>query len=761
VWGRSSYSNAPHKPCLLLALLDMFSFNLVDTNLIIPTGPICVFYNNYMKTVYPQLKGSNFHLPFFHLQNDRFWHLIPVPGEEKDLKNMRTVDSLSQLQKKVLGSKLDDELFILLQKEKSIFFLRQLIFGKYFKDYLQSALMNAHTANGQIGQAEDLKESATFEEDEKFCIRERIDSYKSKEVEILNRDRKNEIVCEDPIEYLKLSSRCFHRLKRAKILSITQLKKTISQGSQVSGIGEIGWKEIAERIAEFDSNPKDTNEKKTIIRRADTPVSISNTIHDENAPIDVLDFSTRTYNALRRNGINTILDLLSIMSSLTTNSQIGPLAKQEIRHKISMRGINHPETNNNLSKNDKYVDKKLPFKEDNEGTIPDVMVTNWLNTIEGRRRIVVEKRFGLFNDVITLEQTSLQLGVTRERVRQLEKNTLIKLRNPKNLRNITGIYKLIKAAIIDSGGICTITSIVDKLSYQYEFTQYRPEAVVNLVCAVYKDEFIKAKITNVISLNNNLYELFPSISILLKKILEEENTDIEQEYLFRKFSSQWQAESVPDKEFVIACAHVIPDLVFDNGYWKLKKWDSHLYDEIVRVLRIFGSPSHFSEIAKAVNDQFPQKVLVTSKNIHSLLGRRNDLFIRVGHGIFGLREWGIEDDGNLANAAYRVLSTAGRPLHIDIINREVLKTWKVQKMSITMAIENDERFSKIGGGKYWLKEEKNGKVNTREAPSIIEIYGDRLCKLQEDLSRNESNNSFETHSEIEKLRMIGNDFFRK
>src|SRR5579863_6464538 len=45
-----------------------------------------------------------------------------------------------------------------------------------------------------------------------------------------------------------------------------------------------------------------------------------------------------------------------------------------------------------------------------------------------REREIISRRFGLFDRRETLEQIGEMLGITRERVRQLEKSVLIKLR---------------------------------------------------------------------------------------------------------------------------------------------------------------------------------------------------------------------------------------------------------------------------------------------------------------------------------------------
>jgi len=59
----------------------------------------------------------------------------------------------------------------------------------------------------------------------------------------------------------------------------------------------------------------------------------------------------------------------------------------------------------------------------------EAWIRQWLNALPERQRRVIERRYGLNgNDVATLEQLSRELGVTRERVRQIQSEALDALR---------------------------------------------------------------------------------------------------------------------------------------------------------------------------------------------------------------------------------------------------------------------------------------------------------------------------------------------
>ena len=57
------------------------------------------------------------------------------------------------------------------------------------------------------------------------------------------------------------------------------------------------------------------------------------------------------------------------------------------------------------------------------------LVQQWLGELNDRQRTVIERRFGLNNrEVCTLEELAVQLGLTRERVRQIQLEALVQLR---------------------------------------------------------------------------------------------------------------------------------------------------------------------------------------------------------------------------------------------------------------------------------------------------------------------------------------------
>ena len=67
----------------------------------------------------------------------------------------------------------------------------------------------------------------------------------------------------------------------------------------------------------------------------------------------------------------------------------------------------------------------------------NVLVRSWLRKMPDKQRIVIARRFGLDNDdPATLEELAAEMGVTRERVRQIQQEALIKLKRALTARGV-------------------------------------------------------------------------------------------------------------------------------------------------------------------------------------------------------------------------------------------------------------------------------------------------------------------------------------
>ena len=133
---------------------------------------------------------------------------------------------------------------------------------------------------------------------------------------------------------------------------------------------------------------------------------------------------------------------------------------------------------------------------------------------------------------------------------------------------------------------------------------------------------------------------------------------------------------------------------------------------ITRVLREGGRPLHFTEVARRVRPLLPGGLAMSNRNVHAWLDRYKDHFKWAGPGIFGLVEWdiGVRDgtiEGDLRPARRLgvgdeialLLSELDEPVSLSYIEDHVLGRFEVNRASISASILQDKarRFVLLDG----------------------------------------------------------------
>jgi putative restriction endonuclease len=130
MWTAATTYRAPHKPILLLAVLDLFEQGSLPTNLIELTPELGELFAHYWHRIRPPSQRGQITYPFYHLQSDGFWQLLPRPGPGSGAGNVyRPNAGLAALRDLILGASLDDELYTLLCSPEP----RQLLRSRWLK----------------------------------------------------------------------------------------------------------------------------------------------------------------------------------------------------------------------------------------------------------------------------------------------------------------------------------------------------------------------------------------------------------------------------------------------------------------------------------------------------------------------------------------------------------------------------------------------------------------------------------------------------
>lgn len=337
---------------------------------------------------------------------------------------------------------------------------------------------------------------------------------------------------------------------------------------------------------------------------------------------------------------------------------------------------------------------------------PDVekLVNDILSTIEREReREIISRRFGLFDRKETLEQIGELLGITRERVRQLEKSVVARLKadaEKGTLPNISGVERSLIEIITKLGGVARTQRISADLTKENTKIDQSRVAFLAQLCpslAVVDDNDFFFHSVGLRELHDE-----KKIKAGVAKIIDAikqigEPTDIE---------TIAEKSGHKDIAHVKALASISKQLATLNKRWGLVKWPlvnpKNIRDKIYVILKENGKHMHFNEIADAIKDSSFKRKDVTTQAIHNEL-IKDKRFVLIGRGIYALKEWGYEK-GTVADIISDVLKKAGEPLHRDEIVKRVLKSRYVKETTILLNLQGKPQFKRVAKATYALAE---------------------------------------------------------
>jgi putative restriction endonuclease len=148
--GRNRYPiytlhRAPHKPFLLLSIMDLVAQGSITKNFIEPSFELLDTFNTYWNSIMPIGSKTSMAYPFPRLKTDGFWYLVPYPGYE----NQIDIDfsSMTKLREVCAGARMDDELFQLMCNPETREQLRAILIKTYFAPGIQSQLVGQGIVN--------------------------------------------------------------------------------------------------------------------------------------------------------------------------------------------------------------------------------------------------------------------------------------------------------------------------------------------------------------------------------------------------------------------------------------------------------------------------------------------------------------------------------------------------------------------------------------------------------------------------------------
>jgi putative restriction endonuclease len=150
VWTEATKRKAPHKPLLLLAVLDLVHRGVITSPFIDVSADLVEvneLFNLYWRRIIPLGQTSSIAFPFSRLDREPFWELVPQPGKTMSAAVINNTSSVSYLRKYALGAKLDDGLNQVMQSGEGREALREALLLSSFSAEAAVQLREQSTIN--------------------------------------------------------------------------------------------------------------------------------------------------------------------------------------------------------------------------------------------------------------------------------------------------------------------------------------------------------------------------------------------------------------------------------------------------------------------------------------------------------------------------------------------------------------------------------------------------------------------------------------
>lgn len=335
------------------------------------------------------------------------------------------------------------------------------------------------------------------------------------------------------------------------------------------------------------------------------------------------------------------------------------------------------------------------------------IIDKLLLVLSEKEKFIIQNRFALkANAKQTLEAIGKHYSVTRERIRQIEKNALKKLKRNAVNTQLKTINEVGKNLIKKHGGLMVETKLMKMMLGSLK--NIKNEEVSELKLSLTLDPDL-SKATNTLDYEphwrvaNLGIDTLRRIAEMGYRILESKKDVMPLE----TFTAQVQGklgESMGETTILSAMEIGKRTKLVKEGIG-LKEWrhinPRTLRDKINFILEREHKPLHFEEIADKIRQTNFDRKNVNIQAVHNEL-IRNGHFVLIGRGIYALDKWGFKP-GTVGDVLAGILKD-GRARTREEIMKEVLKQRQVKKITIYLNLKNNKSIKTLEGDRYqWVK----------------------------------------------------------
>ena len=309
----------------------------------------------------------------------------------------------------------------------------------------------------------------------------------------------------------------------------------------------------------------------------------------------------------------------------------------------------------------------------------------------------------------SLSKIGTRLGITRERVRQIEASALKQLKKATKTDDFNTIIEDVKKVIEDHGGLSLGTVISEKIIP--EISQFEENKLMLLLSCSEELVFNKATLKNhsFWSLKkgidkNQVSQVGQFVLNQLKEIKKSiKINDIKKAVDASKFAPVFKDENGKKKltMFLLIDKRLKRNLL---GEWGIKNWRSVSErgnkEKAYLVLKKHNNPLHFRKITDHINLYWTNRKSLPQTVHNELI--KDDRFVLVGRGTYGLTEWGLKG-GTVREIIVSLFKEKTDSFDIDEIVEHVFNQKEVKRTTVLVNLANSDYFEKTEEGKYALK----------------------------------------------------------
>lgn len=130
----TKFGGAPHKPILLLAVLELVRKGELYANRIEITPELVLEFKTIWSKLVVTPHTANFSLPFFHMKSESFWRLVTNAGMTIPITSSNSIKSLGALKESVAFAEIDKDLFELMKDPVSHAVIEEALLDQYFPE---------------------------------------------------------------------------------------------------------------------------------------------------------------------------------------------------------------------------------------------------------------------------------------------------------------------------------------------------------------------------------------------------------------------------------------------------------------------------------------------------------------------------------------------------------------------------------------------------------------------------------------------------